>query len=247
MTAVFVHGVPETAALWDGVRKELADVESVALSLPGFGVPVPKGFGATMDEYADWLVGELDQFDAPVDVVGHDWGGLLVGRLVSIRPDLVHSWVSDAVGGFDPAFTWHDIAKIWQTPGEGEEFFAAIRALPLEQRAEMFAAMHVPGDDALAMVSNLDERMEDCILKLYRSAVGVEQKWGAELGRVPAPGLILVAGDDALNDEGRARRVADRTGARFEKLESVNHFWPYQAPERGAAVLRAFWSSLPAA
>lgn len=245
MTAVFVHGVPETAQIWDGVRKALIDVESVALSLPGFGVPVPNGFGAGMDEYADWLVGELEPFDAPVDVVGHDWGGLLVGRLVSIRPELVRSWVSDAVGGFDPEFAWHDIAKIWQTPAEGEEFFAAIRALPLEQRAEPFTALGIPLEDALRMVSDLDERMVDCILELYRSAVGVETKWGPELSRVPAPGLVLVGGEDPLNDEGRGRRVAERAGARFKVLEGLSHFWPYQGPEQGAAVLRDFWSALP--
>lgn len=245
MTAVLVHGVPETSELWDRVRKELADIESIALSLPGFGVPVPTGFGATMDEYADWLVGELEKVDAPVDLVGHDWGGLLVGRLVSIRPELVRSWVSDAVGGFEPDFTWHDLAKIWQTPGEGEEFFAAIRALPLEQRAETFAAFGIPHDHALDLARSQDEVMHDCILKLNRSAVGVEQKWGPGLGRVAAPGLVLIGADDALNDEGRARRVAERTGARFEKLEGVGHFWPYEAPEPGAAMLREFWGSLP--
>ena len=33
--AVFVHGVPETSQLWDKVRGELSDVESVALVAPG--------------------------------------------------------------------------------------------------------------------------------------------------------------------------------------------------------------------
>lgn len=47
---VFVHGVPETAAIWTGVRAAL-DEESVALSLPGFGCPRPDGFAATKDDY----------------------------------------------------------------------------------------------------------------------------------------------------------------------------------------------------
>src|ERR687894_90088 len=42
MTTLFVHGVPETAALWDRVRG-LIDRESSALRLPGFGVPRPDG------------------------------------------------------------------------------------------------------------------------------------------------------------------------------------------------------------
>jgi hypothetical protein len=28
------------------------------------------------------------------------------------------------------------------------------------------------------------------------------------------------------------------------ELDGVGHFWPYQAPARGAAVLRDFWASL---
>jgi len=244
MTAVFVHGVPETAQLWDKVRAELRDTDSVALALPGFGVPVPDGFGATMDEYADWLVGEVEAVGAPVDLVGHDWGGLLTGRLISIRPDLVRSWVSDAMGGFDPEWEWHQFARIWQTPGEGEDFFAGIRALPLDTQAETFVAMDVPKEDALTLAQASDDAMVDCILKLYRSAVDVKTQWGPALGNVPAPGLVLLPTNDPFNDEGRVRRVAERAGARVEPLDGVGHFWPYQAPERGAAVLRDFWRSL---
>src|SRR5688500_11380650 len=73
MTVVFVHGVPETSALWNGVRAHL-DGDALAVGLPGFGTPRPAGFGATKDEYAQWLAGELRRLGGPVDLVGHDWG-----------------------------------------------------------------------------------------------------------------------------------------------------------------------------
>jgi pimeloyl-ACP methyl ester carboxylesterase len=57
---VFLHGVPETSALWDKVRAEF-DEETVALSLPGFGCARPSGFGATKDDYAEWIIGELEK------------------------------------------------------------------------------------------------------------------------------------------------------------------------------------------
>ena len=75
MPAVLVHGVPETAGVWDALRAELARDDVVALRLPGFGCPWPDGFGATKEEYADWLVAEVAAVDGPVDLVGHDWGG----------------------------------------------------------------------------------------------------------------------------------------------------------------------------
>jgi pimeloyl-ACP methyl ester carboxylesterase len=47
MTAVLVHGVPDTHRLWDRLRAELGRDGVVAVDLPGFGCPVPDGFTAT--------------------------------------------------------------------------------------------------------------------------------------------------------------------------------------------------------
>ena len=131
MTAVFVHGVPETPAVWRGLLATLDRPDTVALSLPGFDSARPAGFGATMEEYADWLAAQLEHLGGPVDLVGHDWGGGFVVRVVSTRPDLVRSWVTDAAGLGDVEFEWHDFAKIWQTPGEGEKFFEEQNAAPV--------------------------------------------------------------------------------------------------------------------
>jgi pimeloyl-ACP methyl ester carboxylesterase len=57
-----------------------------------------------MDDYAAWLVAELEAVGEPVDLVGHDWGGGFTVRVVSLRPDLVRSWVSDAAGVGDVDF-----------------------------------------------------------------------------------------------------------------------------------------------
>jgi pimeloyl-ACP methyl ester carboxylesterase len=243
--AAFVHSVPETTHVWHKVRAELDAVETVALELPGFGVAAPDGFGATMDEYADWLIGEVAAIDGPVDLVGHDWGALLVARLVSTRPELVRSWSADCIGGFDPiAWRWHQVAQIWQTPGEGEQLMDTILGMPPEDQVPTYTAMGVPEADALAMIRGIDRTMTDSILKLYRSAVGIERIWGAELGEVPAPGLVMVLPADPLNVESAVRHAAERASAEVAVLEGVGHFWPYEAPALGAAMLRDFWESL---
>ncbi|MGD9892488.1 MAG: alpha/beta fold hydrolase, partial [Dehalococcoidia bacterium] len=92
MPIVLIHGNPETAAIWDDLRQHLGDAEVVSLSPPGFGAPVPEGFDATSDAYVAWLAGELESIDGPIDLVGHDWGGGHVVRLVAARPELVRSW-----------------------------------------------------------------------------------------------------------------------------------------------------------
>jgi pimeloyl-ACP methyl ester carboxylesterase len=246
MPAVLVHGVPETPPLWRSLRSHLARTDVVTLSLPGFGNPRPDGFGATKDDYAAWLIGELEAVGEPVDLVGHDWGGGFTVRAVSLRPDLVRTWVTDAAGLADPGFVWHDFAKIWQTAGEGEAFWEQQLALPLADRAGVFLAFGVPEEDALALAGAIDATMAGCILDLYRSATAVQEEWGPEFVDIPKPGLVVVPSDDPFLDGGGATRAAERAGARIERIEGAGHWWMTQDPAGAAAILEAFWAPFPA-
>ncbi len=240
---VFVHGNPETAAVWDEVRGRL-DRASVAVSLPGFGCERPAGFGATKDDYAGWLLGELDRIEGPIDLVGHDWGAGLTYRVASAHGDRLRSWVADVAHLFHPRYEWHAFAQIWQTPGEGEAFMAEQDALSAEERAPIFESMGVPPAHALELAASSDATMGACILDLYRSALpNPHHDWGP-WSPTRAPGLVLDPSDDALGDATLAREVAAALGARFERIEGAGHFWPYQTPDAGVALLEEFWASL---
>ncbi len=130
MPVVFVHGNPETTAIWDPLLVALGRDDVVTLSPPGFGVPAPAGWAATSDDYLAWLVSELEAIDGPIDLIGHDWGGGHVQRLAATRPDLIRSWVTDIAGCADPEYVWHDMAQVWQTPGAGEEAVESMRSQP---------------------------------------------------------------------------------------------------------------------
>lgn len=241
---VFVHGVPETAAIWDKVRAAI-NRESIALSLPGFGCPRPEGFGATKDDYVEWLVGELDRIEGPIDLVGHDWGAGLTYRVATAHGDRLRSWAADIGNIAHPDYEWHDIAKIWQTPGEGEAFVESQNEQAPEERAPLFESMGVPHDDALQMAAGSDATMGSCILSLYRSALpNPHHHWGP-WAPTSAPGLVLNPTDDVFGDEALAAEVAESLGARFERIDGAGHFWPYQAPEAAAALLESFWAPLP--
>jgi pimeloyl-ACP methyl ester carboxylesterase len=244
MTAVFVHGVPETRAVWSGLLAALGRRDSVALWLPGFDGVRPEGFGATMDEYAAWLVAQLERLDDPVDLVGHDWGGGFVVRVVSTRPELVRSWVTDAAGVGDPGFEWHDFAKIWQTPQAGEDFWDQQLALSALERAGVFRAFGVPAEPALDLASDVSLTMADCILDLYRSAVDVAKQWGPDFAAIPAPGLVMIPGEDPFLSAASAARAAERAGAKTAALGGLGHWWMLQDPARAAAVLREFWATV---
>jgi pimeloyl-ACP methyl ester carboxylesterase len=241
---VFLHGVPETAALWDKVQAQF-DEETVALSMPGFGCPRPDGFSATKDAYAQWLITELEKFDQPVDLVGHDWGALLTYRVASTRGDLLRSWVADIANGVHPNTKWHQYAQTWQTPGEGEAYFKAVHDTPVETMAEAYESFHLNHDDALTLASWSDETMGTCILDLYRSAVpNVYASWGAEFGPTSAPGLVLFAELDSFGNKAFSQDVAATFGAREVTLPGVGHWWALEAPVESSDVIRQFIHSI---
>jgi pimeloyl-ACP methyl ester carboxylesterase len=241
---VFVHGVPETAAIWRKVQ-ERVDEESVAVALPGFGCPRPEGFGATRDEYVAWLVGELDAIGEPVHLVGHDWGAGLTYRVVTAFGDRVRSWVADCGSLAHPDYVWHSFAQIWQTPDEGEAYMRTQEQQPADERAAGLAALFaLSQEDALEMAAAQDRTMDDCILELYRSALPNPHAGWGPWTPTSAPGLVVHPSEDPFSIEPQAEAAAELLGARFTVLEGTNHFWPYENPDGAAALLTAFWSSL---
>jgi pimeloyl-ACP methyl ester carboxylesterase len=249
MTVVLVHGNPETDAIWDPLVDALERKDVVRLSPPGFGAPLNDGFPATYLAYRDWLETQLEGVDEPIDLVGHDWGGGHVVNAMMHRPEVVRSWASDAVGLFDPEYVWHDLAQVWQTPGEGEQLVNTMLGGTVEDRAGQMAALGIPIDIATSIATAQGPEMGRAILSLYRSA---RQPAMAEAGRAlenaaARPGLSLLATEDPYigSDELR-RRAADRAGAHTEVLEDLGHWWMVQDPARGAAALSRFWDTLNA-
>jgi len=241
---VLVPGVPETGALWDGVRARL-DEDAVALWLPGFGCPRPDGFGATMDEYAAWLAGELSGFDEPIDLVGHDWGALLTYRMATAHGRLLRSWVADVAGGIHPDYVWHDVARVWQTPGDGEALIAQMVEGADGTAAPIYEGYGVPAEDARRLASWMDQTMGSCILDLYRSAVpNPAVHWMDVWGPTTAPGLVLSPTEEPFASGKTDAQVAELLGAKHQVLEGVGHWWPLQAPDMAADVLAKFHASV---
>jgi pimeloyl-ACP methyl ester carboxylesterase len=247
MTVVLVHGNPETEAIWNPLVDALGRDDVVRVSPPGFGAPLPDDFPATCLAYRDWLEDELAGFKEPVDLVGHNWGGGHVVNTVMHRPELVRSWASDVVGVFDRDYIWHDLAQVWQTPGDGEQLVDTMMGGTVQDRAKRLAAFGVPLDVATSIAAAQGPEMGRAILLLYRSA---RQPAMAEAGRGleaagARPGLSLLAAEDHyVGSEKLRRRAADRAGARTEVLDGLGHWWMCQDPARGAAVLTRFWETL---
>jgi pimeloyl-ACP methyl ester carboxylesterase len=239
MTAILVHGVPDTYRVWDGVRKHLGRSDIKALALPGFGVPRPAGFHSRKEEYVDWLTGVLEKEDGPVDLVGHDWGCMLVARVASLRPDLVRTW---AAGNGPVSAAWRvpAVAKIWQTPTEGEKWMAELD--PAAFAAELATTYKVPIYLAQETAARMDATMKDSILRLYRSAVQVGQEWEPGLSKASSPGFVFWGVSDTAAPIEFADRLGAATGS--EVLHMPCGHWPLlEKPAQLASALERHWSS----
>lgn len=248
MPAVLVHGNPETAAIWTPLIDALAargvsDVQR--LSPPGFGVPAPADWPATMTAYRDWLIAELERFDEPVDLVGHDWGAGHLYGLLAERPELVRTWAADCAGLLHPDYRWHWFAWLWQTRGVGELLAFAMTRQPLVFRALSLRMLGMPPDIAREVAVGQNAEMGRCILPLYRTgAQPALREVGLRLDGAELPkGLVLIPTHDPYpGTPEMAAEMAEKLGASQVRLEGFEHWWMFgDGAEQAADALIAHW------
>jgi pimeloyl-ACP methyl ester carboxylesterase len=250
-TVVLVHGNPETAAIWGPLTEALRErgrTDVVALSPPGFGAPVPEGFDPTMDDYAQWLVGELEairESGTEIDLLGHDWGAGHVYGTLARRPDLVRTWAGDIAGILHSDYVWHDMAQAWQTPEIGEQVVAGATGSSLDERVALFLGLGLPDGIAEQLAAAFDDEMGRCILRLYRTgaqpAVG---ELGDRLAEMELPaGLIIDADLDEYIPTDLSNEVAARLGTEILRLDGRGHWWMVSDVAPVADALIGFWSA----
>ncbi len=240
MPAVFVHGVPDTHRVWQHVISRLERSDVVTLSLPGFDSPLPAGFKATKEAYLEWLLEQLNQLPKPLDLVGHDWGAILVLRAVSVQPELARSW---AVGGapIDSKYVWHQMAQMWQTPEVGEQ---VMQALTPDAIQTALTTGGVPSRDAAETARYVDDTMKACILKLYRSAVNVGAEWEGDLEHISAPGLVIWGDNDPYVTPDFGVHLAERTRAKFVSFYDCGHWWQLERADEVVSELQKLWTTV---
>ena len=248
-TKVFVHGNPETSTIWSLLVNELHKNginQIVLLSPPGFGAPTPKGWGATVVEYRDWLLSELDKIDSPIDLVGHDWGAGHVFGALATRPNFVRTWATDCGGLIHPDYLWHDAAQGWQAPDIGEKMVAGMVAMSAEQFADYFSSLGMTREIAAQVKKDVNDEFARCILGLYRDAA---QPAMAKLGELfaaanPPNGLVIIADkDNYAGSAEQVHQVAAGVNAKVANIPDAGHWWMIERPELAASILIDHWKS----
>ena len=249
MTKVFLHGNPETAAIWQPLAIELECLgvsDVLFLSPHGFGAPSPPHWAATQGDYADWLIEEIERIDAPVDIVGHDWGAGHVYGAIAQRPDLFASWAADCGGLLHPDYVWHDAAQAWQTPGVGEEAVGLLTHMTTTDLAAVLESLGMTQSIASEVAKHIDVEMGRCILALYRSAAQPAMRdLGVRLATADLPrgAVIIPTADTYPGTPAMANHVARSLRATTIELADRGHWWMIEDPVTAARQLVNFWNA----
>ena len=254
---VLLHGVPETSSCWADVAPALAAGRRVlAPDLPGLGGSTftgPYDVVALVAQLAALLDGEgLPR----VDLVGHDWGGVLALALAGLRPDLVRRLaLVNAPYRSGPPVHRAVHVPLFALPVLPEVAFRlggprlvdtllaagwrADRPLPPERRAE-YQAAYTGADKVRA------------VLGYYRAAVrprrGALRPGSALPAQLPdvdvEQALVLWGAADPVLPVGTAEDAVRGLGpgTRLTTLPGVGHFVVEEAPEVAADVLADFLS-----
>ena len=240
MKTILAHGVPDTPQMWQPLVAALGEDVSGSIStpaLPGFTGPIPKGFDGSKEAYVSWLIGLMEEAGEPVDLVGHDWGALLVIRAASLRPDLVRSWaVANALP--ERNYKWHRTARIWQTPLLGELAMAVTSRSNLAKGLEQAG---MPHNLAQHETRHWTPAMRKSILRLYRSARHIADEWTRDLNKLPERGLVFWGDDDPFVPVDTAERFCAETGVPLYRNANTGHWSVVEKAPEFASLLKSHW------
>lgn len=255
---VLLHGWPQHWWTWHGVIELLApDFRVVAPDLRGFGWSEATRRGYRKDELAEDVVGLLDALDLDgVNLVGHDWGGV-IGFIVCIEhPQRVrrfvamntgHLWPRRGVGGVLKTLPGLAYQFVLASPGIGHRIGASPRVLGaiskkistrsdvVMEEVERFAPRFAERSRARAA----QQVYRTFLLHDYPAMVR-----GRYYGRrLTVPTLWLNGEEDPTLSRGAVQSAAEHADdIRFEYLPDCGHFPPQERPDLVADQLRAFFA-----
>ncbi|MEQ9316633.1 MAG: alpha/beta hydrolase [Henriciella sp.] len=238
---VFIHGIPDTPNVWNPLLDALdLNTDFIAPALPSLAAPAPEGFGGSPDDFVDWLIGEIEPIAAdfgPVDLIGHDWGGIFTVRIACLRPDLVRTWTAaNAVP--DPKDPWPLIARLWATPVLGE-FLMSLS--PPSQLERALTRQRLSEGMAAHEAAHWKRESRRAILRLYRTGKHVGAEWDGEIANAPPRGLVIWSGRDPYTGMETAETFTARTGADLKIFENAGHWSIVECAGELAEVLHSHW------
>jgi pimeloyl-ACP methyl ester carboxylesterase len=244
-TVLLLHGFPQSATSWAGVATRLAEagLRAVALDQRGYS---PGARPADVDDYAMAhltadAVAMIESLGGSVDLVGHDWGGVVGWQVAARHPELVRTWtavstpyqlaINDVLAAQDDAAeeqrTRFGYMRAFRQPGRAE---AALLADGAAAMRTMYGQAVTPErvDADVAFIA--EPGVLTAALNWYR-AMSVDDATG--LGQVTVPTTYVWGSDDVAFGRAAAERSAGYVTGLYEfvVLDGASHWLPDEAAD----------------
>jgi pimeloyl-ACP methyl ester carboxylesterase len=239
-TVLLLHGFPQTSESWTEVAMRLADagLRAVAIDQRGYS---PGARPSSVAEYAmpnliADVLAVIDELGGTVDLVGHDWGGVVAWQLAARHPDRLRTLTAASTPNQLAINAVHAAV-----PAERERF-AYIRLFREAGKAEQVLL----GDDARALRAMFGdvvapERIASDVQAMQQpGALTAALNWYRAMSPRDADGLGLVTVPTTYvwgsADVAFSRAVAEASGDyvdadyTFVPLDGVSHWLPDEAP-----------------
>jgi pimeloyl-ACP methyl ester carboxylesterase len=248
MPILFLHGSPDTGAMWTPVIERLGSgFRAIAPDMPGYGAStLPKDFDFSLDNMADFVRDLLAALNVnePVVLVMTDFGGHYGMAFAVKYPDKVRGLVISNTS-FTREYDWHFFAKLYRVPLLGE-FLLAGTSRSMMIRAMRNFAPAVPEEyvDCSYETGFGSPKVRRTILRMYRvrnapDFVGWDDRLKALTAHKPA--LVLWGDKDPF--------VAPSFAAQFgtsniHRYADNSHWLPLEIPDEYAAQMRAWLATI---
>ncbi len=240
--ALFVHGVPDTADIWQDVIAGVQD--RYTCYAPDFmGIHRSQEnprFDYSFDGYADWLEAFVQSagITEPVTLVVHDWG--LMGLIWACKypQRIARLVICNTV--FSHLYKWHFWAQVWRIPLLGELSMLAMNRWIFAREMRRGSRKLTPAliDHAFnGAFAKMSSRF--VVLRLYRSAdparlIGWETKLESLAQQVPVK--VLWGEHDPYLPHWVSTCFYTKD---VELIAGCGHWVPAEAPDRVIAALSA--------
>jgi pimeloyl-ACP methyl ester carboxylesterase len=222
---VWLHGWGRSGRDFAAAAAQLAadGVASVALDLPGFGASPPLERAGGARRYAESVAAVLAEFEAPVVLVGHSFGGCVATVVAAEHPELVRALVLTG-------------APLIRRPSARRPpwRFRVVRAL----HARGLVGER-PMEAARQKYGSADYRAARGVMREVL-VISLGESLEAEMARVNVPVWLLWG----ANDHEAPLRIAEESrhlfgrGAALRVVEGVAHWIPTEAPHELVSSVR---------
>jgi pimeloyl-ACP methyl ester carboxylesterase len=247
-SVLFLHGVPDSAEMWDGVIRRLeGQYRCLAPDLPGLGRSLaPANFACSLEHMASFIDDLVETIHPPLplNLVATDFGATYGLAWAVTHPEKVRRIVIAGSVSFFPDYRWHRTARLLRMPLLGELGMATMTRASFVKsmlpNAPLLGPEHFGKIYDLSMSRPSVRRM---VLRLYRSIspkdfVGWEDRLLALTSRVPT---LILWGD---KDPYISPEYAERFGtARVEHFPENGHWLAIEAPDEVAQRLATFFTA----